>query len=107
MRGLCRKAPLWDSPALHTLGTYLKACWAHTGEVGQLRDVWEATGFRLEREQSAEETVEQEQRGLAAREAPRWSLPWTPTRTPDEVLNAPDKPRVAILRCAIAFAGTV
>lgn len=66
--------------------------------MGQLRDVWEATAFRLEREQSAEETVQQEQRGLAGREAPRWSLPYTPTWTPDEALSAPDKPRVAILR---------
>ncbi|CAL5220912.1 g3007 [Coccomyxa viridis] len=68
------------------------------GEVGQLRDVWEATAFRLEREQSAEETVEQEQRGLAGREAPLWHLPYTPTWTPDEALSASDKPRVAILR---------
>ena len=45
-------------------------------------------------------TVEQEQRGLAAREAPQWSLPYTPTWTPDEALGAPDKPRVAVLRCA-------
>lgn len=68
------------------------------GDVAQLRDVWEATGFRLEREQSAEETVEAERRGLAAREAPRWALPYTPTWTPDDVLSAADKPRVAILR---------
>ena len=68
------------------------------GDVAQLRDVWEATGFRLEREQAAEETVEAERRGLAAREAPRWTLPYTPTWTPDDVLGASDKPRVAILR---------
>ena len=71
---------------------------ACAGEVGQLRDVWEATAFRLEREQSAEETVEQEQRGLAGREAPLWNLPYTPTWTPYEALSASDKPRVAILR---------
>ncbi|BDA47656.1 Phosphoribosylformylglycinamidine synthase [Coccomyxa sp. Obi] len=69
-----------------------------SGDVAQLRDVWEATGFRLEREQAAEETVEAERRGLAAREAPRWALPYTPTWTPDDVLSAADKPRVAILR---------
>ena len=60
--------------------------------------MWEATAFRLEREQSAEETVEQEQRGLASREAPLWSLPYTPAWTPEDALSAPDKPRVAILR---------
>ncbi len=69
------------------------------GDVASLRDVWEATGFRLEREQAAEETVEAERRGLAAREAPAWTLPYTPTWTPDEALRATDKPRVAILRC--------
>ena len=68
------------------------------GDVAALRDVWEATGFRLEREQSAEETVEAERTGLAAREAPRWALPYTPAWTPDTALNATDKPRVAILR---------
>ena len=72
------------------------------GEVGELRDVWEATAFGLEREQSAEETVEQEQRGLATREAPLWSLPYPPAWTPAEALSAPAKPRVAILRCAVS-----
>lgn len=72
---------------------------SNSGEVGQLRDAWEATGFRLEREQAAEETVEAERRGLAAREAPTWALPYTPSWTPDDLLNAPNKPRVAVLRC--------
>jgi phosphoribosylformylglycinamidine synthase len=70
------------------------------GDVAVLRDVWEATSFRLEREQSAEETVEAERSGLAAREAPRWRLPFTPTWTPNELLSAPDKPRIAVLRSA-------
>lgn len=70
------------------------------GDMAALRDMWEVTGFALEREQSAEETVEAEQRGLAAREAPRWSLPYTPTWTPDALLNSPDKPCVAVLRCS-------
>ena len=62
--------------------------------------MWEGTSFRLEQEQSAVETVEQEQRGLAAREAPQWNLPYTPTWTPEEALAASDKPRVAVLRCS-------
>ena len=83
----------------------VQAC-GTAGDVGALRDVWEATSFRIEREQSAEETVEQEQRGLAAREAPRWSLPYTPTWTPEEALAASDKPRVAVLRCAASCIGS-
>ena len=66
--------------------------------MAQLREVWEATGFALERLQASAETVAAEQGGLATRRAPRWTLPWTPAWTPDEVLAAPDKPRVAILR---------
>ena len=80
--------------------------YATAGDVGTLRDVWEATSFRLEQEQSAVETVEQEQRGLAARESPQWSLPYTPTWTPEEALAAPDKPRVAVLRCSASCIGT-
>lgn len=65
-----------------------------------LRDVWESTGFALERLQASAETVAAEQTGLAARRAPAWRLPWRPAWTPDEALAAPDKPRVAILRCS-------
>ena len=57
------------------------------GATAQLRDVWEATGFQLERLQAAEECVEAEQAGLAQRTAPQWHLPFTPTRTPDDKLQ--------------------
>ena len=74
---------------------------AGAGEVAELRDVWESTGFALELLQSSVETVAAERDGLAARVASEWRLPWTPAWTPPELLGAPDKPRVAILRYAL------
>lgn len=75
----------------------------HAGDVGALRDVWESTGFALERLQSSLETVSAEQAGLSGRQAPKWALPWTPAWTPDEALSAQDKPRVAVLRWGSSY----
>jgi phosphoribosylformylglycinamidine synthase len=69
-----------------------------SGTAPELRDVWEETGFQLERLQAAEATVTEEQTGLAARTAPQWRLPFTPEWTPPEKLAAQDKVRVAVLR---------
>ena len=63
----------------------------HAGTTPELRDVWEETGFRLERLQAAEATVAEEQSGLAARTAPQWRLPFTPEWTPPEKLAAQNK----------------
>eukprot|EP00891_Asterochloris_glomerata_P009825 jgi/Astpho2/9825/fgenesh1_pm.00149_%23_37_t len=58
-----------------------------TGATAWLRDVWEATGFYLERLQAAEECVEAEKAGLAHRTTPQWNLPFTPAWTPDDKLQ--------------------
>ncbi|KAK9844820.1 hypothetical protein WJX74_007244 [Apatococcus lobatus] len=71
---------------------------AISGDVSELRDAWEATSFRLEREQCAAECVDAEQQGLASRQAPTWSLPYTPAWTPDNALQASNKPRIAVIR---------
>ncbi|KIY99597.1 phosphoribosylformylglycinamidinesynthase [Monoraphidium neglectum] len=71
---------------------------AISGATPALRDVWEETGFALERLQSAEDTVAEEQAGLAKREAHTWVLPWRPEYTRDDVLARPDKVRVAVIR---------
>lgn len=63
----------------------------YKGTTPALRDVWEATSFRLERLQAAEATVAAEQAGLAKRQAPQWRLPYTPEWTPPEKLDAQDK----------------
>ena len=70
--------------------------------VCELRDAWEATSFRLEREQCAVECVDAEQRGLASRQAPSWSLPYTPAWTPSSALQSTSKPRIAIIRSDLA-----
>lgn len=58
------------------------------GTTPALRDVWEATSFQLERLQAAEENVEAEAAGLAARGAPQWRVPFTPVWTPADKLAA-------------------
>jgi len=68
-----------------------------------LRDQWEATSFELERLQSAADTVAQEQAGLSTRTAPKWELTYTPTRTPQSVMEATEKPKVSSdrrIRCS-------
>ena len=61
------------------------------GTVGELRDVWEATSFEIERLQAAEACVNEEQAGLASRAAPSWHLSFTPTPTLPEKLSPADK----------------
>lgn len=64
----------------------------------ELRDIWEATSFQLERLQAAEELVAEEQAGLASRTTPRWNLSYTPAWTPGDKLSATNKARVAVIR---------
>lgn len=61
------------------------------GTVAELRDVWEATSFQIERLQAAEANVAEEQAGLASRSAPRWALSFTPQATSPEKMAATDK----------------
>lgn len=69
-----------------------------TSPMTDLRDTWEATGFQLERRQANPACVEQEEKGLASRTAPAYSLSFTPTATPAAILNTDSKPKVAIIR---------
>eukprot|EP00897_Mesotaenium_endlicherianum_P000810 jgi/Mesen1/1072/ME000123S00248 len=68
------------------------------GQVAALRDLWEETSFALERLQRVEACVAAESEGLKERTIPQWNLPFTPARTPDEVLARTGKPKVAIVR---------
>jgi phosphoribosylformylglycinamidine synthase len=63
-----------------------------------LRDVWEETSFSLEKLQRLEACVEAEQEGLKHRETPAWKLSFTPSRTSENLLSSPSKPKVAIIR---------
>ncbi|KAK9795604.1 hypothetical protein WJX73_007566 [Symbiochloris irregularis] len=69
-----------------------------SGSTAYLRDVWESTGFQLERLQANEATVAEEQDALAERTAPRWHIPFTPSFAPRGCLDSPNKPRVAVIR---------
>ena len=68
------------------------------GDVGELRDVWEATSFQLEREQSAEACVAQEEAGLQTKRPPEWRVTYESGFSPDSVLAATDKIKVAVVR---------
>ncbi|KAA6424168.1 MAG: putative phosphoribosylformylglycinamidine chloroplastic mitochondrial-like [Trebouxia sp. A1-2] len=77
------------------------ACSSQSDEFGgmaELRDVWEEGAFHLERLQAAEECVNAEQALQASRQAPTWTLPFTPTWTPEANLKASGKVRVAVMR---------
>eukprot|EP00878_Enallax_costatus_P000493 GHUV01000586.1.p1 GENE.GHUV01000586.1~~GHUV01000586.1.p1 ORF type:complete len:953 (+),score=239.62 GHUV01000586.1:313-2859(+) len=71
---------------------------AVSGNTAALRDMWEETSFALERLQAAEECVDEEQRGLKSRTAPKWVLPFTPSYTAADNVSSTDKVRVAVIR---------
>lgn len=81
-------------------GTSQKSCTVHVageavvvGTTQGLRDAWEATSFELEKLQSSEECVQEEQSGLNNRTTPTWCIPFTPKFTSDEKLAAKSKVR--------------
>jgi phosphoribosylformylglycinamidine synthase len=64
----------------------------------ELRDVWEATSFQLEKRQRNPICVAQEQKGLKSRKAPQWSLSFTPEPTEPSLIQSEKKHKVAIIR---------
>ncbi|XP_044855933.1 phosphoribosylformylglycinamidine synthase isoform X2 [Mauremys mutica] len=67
--------------------------------VGELRALWEATSFQLERLQASPHCVEQEERGLARRVGPTFTLTFDPEVKPPLLRQmAQPGPRVAVLR---------
>ena len=64
----------------------------------ELRDLWEATSFQLERRQTNPSCVAQEETSLHARTGPKFTVPFAPMPTPSAILNARRKPAVAIVR---------
>jgi len=63
-----------------------------------LRDLWEATSFELDRLQADPEMVEQERAGLRERKAPPFALTFDPRPTAPAVLDSARKHKVAIVR---------
>jgi phosphoribosylformylglycinamidine synthase len=64
----------------------------------ELRKLWEATGSRLDTHQTDPGLVAEETGARQLRQRPEWRLSYAPTPTPRNVLLAPNKPRVAVLR---------
>uniref|UniRef100_A0A6Q2ZI38 Phosphoribosylformylglycinamidine synthase n=1 Tax=Esox lucius TaxID=8010 RepID=A0A6Q2ZI38_ESOLU len=63
-----------------------------------LRALWEATSFQLERLQANEQSVKQEEEGLATRTQPYFKLTFDPAETPLLKGLAAGQPRVAVVR---------
>ncbi|RHY33061.1 hypothetical protein DYB32_001916 [Aphanomyces invadans] len=61
-----------------------------------LRDIWEATSFELEKRQRSPDHVQQEQDGLKHRRIPPWQLTYEPT--PPKAISTRHQHRVAVLR---------
>jgi phosphoribosylformylglycinamidine synthase len=68
------------------------------GDVGELRDAWEATSFALDALQADPMLVREEQDGLASRTGLQFSIPFDYAPSPAELLDSDAKHRVAILR---------
>ncbi len=67
-------------------------------DMRDLRDLWEATSFRLELEQADPGCVAAERDGLRTRSAPPYALSYTPAATPAAVMEKTAKIPVAMLR---------
>jgi phosphoribosylformylglycinamidine synthase len=64
----------------------------------ELRQVWEETSFQLERLQMNPDCAAEEKQNIFDRQHPRYFMSFTPRETPQDILESPNKPRVAILR---------
>ncbi len=67
-------------------------------DMRDLRDLWEATSFELDRLQADPELVAQERAGLRHRKAPPYALTFEAVATAPAVLDAAGKHRIAIVR---------
>ena len=67
-------------------------------DVRELRGLWEATSFELDRLQADPACVAEERGGLRHRRAPAYALSFAPAATAPAVLRRRRKPPVAILR---------
>ncbi|BHH85138.1 phosphoribosylformylglycinamidine synthase [Desulforhopalus sp. 52FAK] len=67
-------------------------------EMVVLRGLWEETSYQLEKLQVNPTCADAEKAAIYARKGPKYNLPFTPERTPAELLASTNKPKVAILR---------
>ena len=64
----------------------------------ELRQVWEETSYQLEKLQMNPACATEEKQNIYARKGPQYFLSFTPKETEQEILERPNKPKVAILR---------
>jgi phosphoribosylformylglycinamidine synthase len=64
----------------------------------ELRDLWEATSFELDRLQADPDCVVQERDGLRERKTPPYALTFMPTDTAPAIIASDSKTKVAIVR---------
>jgi len=69
-----------------------------SADMRDLRDLWEATSFQLDRLQADPECVAQEEAGLRHRTGPPFELSYEPAPTSATILESPARIPVAILR---------
>jgi phosphoribosylformylglycinamidine synthase len=67
-------------------------------EMPELRQIWEATSYQLDRLQADPEHVEEESRGLRDRMGPSFTVPFQVEHTAPEILAQANKPKVAVVR---------
>ncbi|RLE32314.1 MAG: hypothetical protein DRJ61_09815 [Acidobacteria bacterium] len=101
--GLFRKADVPCAVIGRTLGTPeirvdVGGVTVLEADMRDLRDTWEATSFQLDRLQADPSHVEQEEQGLRERHEPPLKLSFMPEPTAPTVLEASEKPKVAVLR---------
>jgi len=63
-----------------------------------LRQWWEDTSYQIERLQMNSRCADEERKNIFDRRGPSYVVPFKPKPTPAQILEANDKPRVAILR---------
>jgi phosphoribosylformylglycinamidine synthase len=67
-------------------------------EMCVLRQWWEETSYQIERLQMNSQCADEERRNIFDRKGPTYIIPFEPKPTPAHLLDAKDKPEVAILR---------
>jgi phosphoribosylformylglycinamidine synthase len=67
-------------------------------DMRELRQIWEETSYQLECLQCDPECAEEEKRSIYDRKGPQYHLSFIPEPTPEKLMNATDKPKVAIIR---------
>jgi phosphoribosylformylglycinamidine synthase len=63
-----------------------------------LRDIWEETSYHLDRHQANPVCVDEERKVIFDRKGLHYNVPFTPQKTPREIIEKDIKPKVAIVR---------